>query len=166
MALKSSLRMVEKVIEHLPRLRQQLLGDTDFQARLIHGDVHPGNALLRSEVGLRPVLIDWGRARIGSPLEDVSSMLQSLRFYEPSALQRHDTHLKDYLSGTGRDRRITDAMRSAYWVAGASNALAGALGSHLMIAADQTRPLRQRGTAYEAALDWLRVIRRAHAWVC
>lgn len=163
-ALPPGLRAVERIAEELPRLRRLLLSERPFEAGLIHGDVHPGNALIRNGAEKRPVLIDWGRTRCGSPLEDVSSMLQSLRLYEPAALQRHDTLLKEYLTGRGRDRRITDSLRSVYWVAGASNALAGALGWHLMIAADEARPARQRRSAYCAARDWLRVIRRAHAW--
>ncbi|HEV7345194.1 MAG TPA: phosphotransferase [Devosia sp.] len=163
-ALRPGLRAVERVAEELPRLRKLLLGERPFEAGLIHGDVHPGNALIRNGAGKRPVLIDWGRTRRGSPLEDVSSMLQSLRFYEPTALQRHDTLLKEYLTGRGRDRRITDGLRSVYWVAGASNALAGALAWHLMIAADEAKPALQRKGAYWAARDWMRVIRRAHAW--
>lgn len=162
--LTRSLRFVDRLVRELPRLRQALLREKPFEARLIHGDVHSGNALIRRGSKLQPVLIDWGRARLGSPLEDVSSMLQSLRFYEPAVLQRHDRLLKDYLTGTGSQRHISDSLRGAYWTAGASNALAGALAWHLMLASDEQRPKRQRHTAYCAARDWLRIIRRAHAW--
>jgi hypothetical protein len=101
---------------------------------------------------------------MGSPLEDVSSMLQSLRMYEPEALRRHDALFKSYLEVSHGERLISDTARSAYWVAGASNALAGALSWHLMIAADKSRSGKQRASAYSAVKDWLRVIRRAHAW--
>ena len=40
-----------------------------------------------------PVLIDWARARAGSPFEDVSSWLQSLGFWEPAVKRKHDTLL-------------------------------------------------------------------------
>jgi serine/threonine protein kinase len=163
-ALRPGLRTIEKIAEALPRLRQCLLREAPFEARLIHGDVHPGNTLVRKGADMQPVLIDWGRTRLASPLEDVSSMLQSLRLYEPSALQLHDMLFKEYLTGMGREQRITDGLRSAYWVAGASNALAGALRWHLMIAADDDKSKLRRRRAYAAALDWLRVIRRAHAW--
>ena len=163
-ALAPCIRPMERLTAELPRLRSLLLREAPFGARLIHGDVHPGNALVRSGATPQPVLIDWGRARIGSPLEDVSSMLQSLRFYEPATLQGHDTLLKDYLTGTGGERRISDSIRSAYWLAGASNALAGALGWHLLIATDETHSRLRRQAAFSAAKDWLRVIRRALAW--
>ncbi|WP_050577524.1 aminoglycoside phosphotransferase family protein [Sinorhizobium arboris] len=157
-------RMLDRVVSNLARLRGALLDESTFNQRPIHGDLHPGNAMVRRGIDRRPVMIDWGRTRPGSPLEDVSSMLQSLRFFEPSALQRHDLLLKEYLTGLGRDRRIDDATRGAYWVAGASNALAGALNVHLLTVMDASRNPRQRRRAFLVARDWLRVIRRAHAW--
>ncbi|WP_052731770.1 phosphotransferase family protein [Devosia geojensis] len=157
-------RVLDKVVLNLPRLRNALLREAPLDQRPIHGDVHPGNAMVRKGTDRLPVLIDWGRARLGSPLEDVSSMLQSLRFFEPNALQRHDLLFKEYLTGLGLDRRISDPLRSAYWVAGASNALAGALNVHLLAAMDQKSTPRQRRNAFLAARDWLRIIRRAHAW--
>lgn len=157
-------RILDRVVLELPRLRQMLFVESPLDRRPIHGDVHPGNAIIRRGVEPSPVLIDWGRARLGSPLEDVSSMLQSLRQYEPLAMRRHDSLWKDHLTGMGLARRITDPLRSAYWVAGACNGLAGALNVHLMTAADTARGSGERRTAFFAARDWLRVIRRAHAW--
>jgi aminoglycoside phosphotransferase (APT) family kinase protein len=38
---------------------------------VIHGDAHPGNAIIRQRTATQEaILLDWGRARIGSPLED------------------------------------------------------------------------------------------------
>lgn len=155
---------VERIIDELPRLRQMLTVAGPLRSRPIHGDVHPGNAIVRRGGDPKPVLIDWGRARFGLPLEDVSSMLQSLRFYEPAALQRHDALFKDHLTGMGLDRRISEDLRGAYWAAGASNAFAGALNLHLMVASDTYRPSSKRRASFDAARDWLRIVRRAHAW--
>jgi len=157
-------RLLDRIVLDLPKLRRALLGESVFGARAIHGDVHPGNAMVRQGAVWSPVLIDWARARPGSPLEDVSSILQSLRFYEPRAMLRHDQLLKDYLTGIGKDRRINDSLRSAYWVAGACNALAGALNQHLQTATDTRQSAEQRQSAFLAARDWMRIIRRAHAW--
>jgi Ser/Thr protein kinase RdoA (MazF antagonist) len=92
--LRRRLGPVRRVGEVLPELRRQLLALDSFGTTAIHGDAHPGNALVRS--GERPVLLDWGRARLGSPLEDVSSWLQSLGYWEPEAQRRHDTLLAGY----------------------------------------------------------------------
>ncbi|HEV7292353.1 MAG TPA: aminoglycoside phosphotransferase family protein [Devosia sp.] len=162
--LSRDLRPLNRIVEALPRLRGQLLAEKPFHRRPIHGDVHPGNALIRGTSPARPVLLDWGRAREGSPLEDASSMLQSLRLWEPEALSAHDSLIKHYLSGLGMERRLTESVRSAYWVAGASNALAGALTMHLWEALDENRDEQQRASAAWLAQNWLRVIRRSHAW--
>src|SRR5690606_32684218 len=72
-------KQLERLQLALPTLRRQLLSEEPFGRRPIHGALHPGNAIVRRRDGGRqPVLIDWGRARIGSPLEDVSSWLQCL----------------------------------------------------------------------------------------
>jgi hypothetical protein len=112
-----------------------------------------------------PVLIDWGRARIGSPLEDVSSWLQSLGYWEPEARRRHDTLFAGYLSARGLERRLSADLRAAYWVAGACNALSGALQHHLWVARTG-RDVSARASAARSARDWLRVIRRAAALAC
>lgn len=80
-------------------------------------------------------------------------------------MQRHDLVLKEYLTGLGQDRRINDSLRSAYWAAGACNALAGALNVHLLLAMDAQISPRRRQAAFLGSRDWLRIIRRAHAWV-
>jgi hypothetical protein len=43
-------------------------------------------------------LIDWARARRGSPFEDVASWLHSLGCWEPEARRRHDSLLTDVIS--------------------------------------------------------------------
>jgi hypothetical protein len=160
------MRATSSVVLALPRLRSELLRSTQFGSAPIHGDVHSGNALVRRRAGRNePVLLDWGRARIGSPLEDVSSWLQSLSFWEQEAQRRRDTLLSGYLAAYGYERRLTTAVRAAYWVAAANNALAGALEYQLHMAnTGATRFVRER--AARAAYDWLRIIRRAYALAC
>jgi hypothetical protein len=163
--LARHIRGLGKVIDALPELRRQLLRETPFGSRPIHGDLHPGNVLVRQSAGShQPVFLDWGRARLGSPLEDVSSWLQSLRFWEVEAQRLHDTLFLGYLSAFGMERKLSSEIRAAYWIAGASNALAGALLHHLNTGLDQRLSKARRGTAFNAARDWLRVIRRARAW--
>jgi hypothetical protein len=155
---------VRRIVAALPVIRRQLLSCRPFERAVLHGDLHPGNALLCRRGGRdEPVLIDWGRARIGSPLEDVSSWLQSLRAWEPEAGRRHDTLLADYLSARGLDRRLGSDLRSAYWLAGASNALAGALLHHLTVLLDAGVTRSRQANAARAACAWVRVLRRADA---
>ncbi|MFL5445204.1 MAG: phosphotransferase, partial [Myxococcales bacterium] len=95
---------------------------------LIHGDLHSGNVVVRSgrrgAGGPGVAFIDWQRARIGSPLEDVSSFLQSLAYWEPQVRSKHDTLLGQYLAARGMDPSPSRSVRDAYWLAGATNALA------------------------------------------
>lgn len=159
--LRSGLGPLRRIEEALPELRRQLLAFAPHGTAAIHGDAHPGNVLVRS--GDRPVLLDWGRARLGSPLEDVSSWLQSLGYWEPAAKRRHDTLLAGYLAARGLPARAGRELRDAYWLAGASNALSGALLVHLRAAVGAPAGSRQRAAAVQAAGDALRVIRRAAA---
>jgi hypothetical protein len=113
----------------------------------------------------RVVLLDWGRARVGSPLEDVASWLQSLGFWEPEARRRHDTLLRRYLVARGLPRHLGPEVRDAYWLAAASNGLAGALRYHLAVIDGWSQPTAaRRAHSVRAAADWLRVIRRADAY--
>lgn len=149
---------LERVVGRLPRLRRELMlfaGTT-----LLHGDAHPGNVMMRNGSA---VLLDWGRARIGSPLEDVSSWVHTLSFWEPEARRRHDTLLDRYRTISGKHVTLSREYRDALAVAGASNALAGALRYHLAVAMDSSQSARQRTNSYCAAGDWLRIIRRADA---
>lgn len=157
--LRRRLPAVERLATALPAMRRQLL-EAPLGRAVLHGDVHPGNAMIRA--GERPVLLDWGRARLGSPLEDVSSWLQSLGFWEPEAKRRHDTLLAAYLGAGGHGAPGRD-LRDAYWLAAAGNALAGALAYHLRGVLDEGASPRHRAAAHLAAADALRVIRRADA---
>ena len=162
-ALARALPAIRRVARALPAMREQLRRYRPLPAAVIHGDVHTGNVLLRRRRGREePILIDWGRARVASPLEDVSSWLQSLGTWEPEVRRRHDTLLRAYLDRRGLDPRLGRELRDAYWLAGASNAVAGALTYHLWQAREAPTQA-QRGVALGAALDWLRVVRRADA---
>ena len=127
--------------------------------------MHPGNVVLRrQDGGTDPVLLDWGRARIGSPLEDVSCWLQSLGTWEPEARRRHDTLLAGYLAARGLAPRLDADLRAGYWLAGASNALSGALVYHLSVLLDARLPSATRASAAYSAREWVRVLRRADAF--
>lgn len=155
-----ALRPLRRVAEALPSARQETR--ERFGTVTIHGDAHPGNVILRERAGKRSaIFLDWGRSRVGSPLEDVSSWLQTLRYWEPAAMQRHDALMRDYLVASGRGASLTPSLREAYWVAGASNVCAGALRYHLV----RTSELKgaARAAAAGQARDALRVIRRADA---
>jgi hypothetical protein len=158
-------RLVARLVDELPRLRQELMRFAPFGRAALHGDVHSGNAFLRQRAR-RPqtILVDWGRARSGSPLEDVSSWLQSLGSWEPEALRRHDSLLASYLAARGWPERLDDGTRGAYWLAAASNVLAGALEYQLHVAMDARRTHAERHTASGLARDALRIIRRADAF--
>ena len=149
---------LERLVHHLPRIRRELArfaGTT-----LLHGDVHPGNVVIR---GGTAVLLDWGRARIGSPLEDLASWVHAVAFWEPEARRRHDTLLMRYFSACGILNRLSPAYRDALVLAGACNAFAGALRYHLAVIGDQSRSARQQSASFRAAADWLRILRRADA---
>jgi hypothetical protein len=162
--LARDLPALNKVVHALPEIRRQLFAERPFGCRPIHGDVHPGNVLVRRrDGGDRPVLLDWGRARLASPLEDVSSWLQSLGYWESEGRRRHDTLLVAYLSALGMNQALTSSLRAAYWMAGASNVLSGALLYHLHVAADPLHPRAQRTPAIKAASDALRIVRRTNA---
>lgn len=154
---------LRRTCDVLPLLRQALMSTEPFGTAIVHGDVHSGNAMLVSAGAAdRLVLLDWARARLGSPLEDVASWLQSLGYWEPEAKRRHDTLLRHYLSARGRSDEVTRSLRDAYWFAAASNVLAGALRYHLAVAAGwSSAPSRARAEAARAARDHLRVLRRA-----
>lgn len=163
--LARSLPAVRRLILQQKRLREQLCGEAPFGEGPIHGDVHSGNVLIRHRQSrLSPILLDWGRARIGSPIEDISSWLQSLGCYEWEAKRRHDKLLCDYLSEIGQERKITSSLRAAYWIAGARNALAGALLHFICAVKDEKRNKRERAEAFRAAQNWTRVILRADAY--
>jgi len=156
---------LRRVVAGLPELRRELLELQPFGKVLLHGDVHSSNVVLRAKSGTeQAVFIDWGRARVGSPLEDVSSWLESLGCWEHEVRRRHDTLLRGYLVARGLPSTLERTLRDAYWLASASNSLSGALHYHLLIAMDETRGTdRERVTSAAAARAHLRVIRRADA---
>jgi Ser/Thr protein kinase RdoA (MazF antagonist) len=161
--LKGSLRPLRRLVGELPAIRRELRERSPLPAALLHGDLHPGNVMIRRRAGRdEVVLIDWARARIGSPLEDVASWLQSLGFFLPEARRRHDTLFAGYLADRGFGG-ITREFRMSYWYAAASNALAGALRYHLSIVADAGRRPAARQGSLRSAADWLRILRRADA---
>src|SRR5690606_7481242 len=149
----------------LAPLRRHLRSARPFAGLVIHGDLHPGNVLCRGRggspgAGGEVVFLDWARARIGSALEDVSAWLQSLATWEPEMHRRHDTLLARYLTARGLAPRLTGELRDLYWLAAASNALAGALGFHLAVLAD--RPTYDpHAPSARSARGWLRALRQA-----
>lgn len=153
---------LRRVVDALPAIRRRL----ESHQTVIHGDVHPGNVIVRERDGEREVaLVDWGRARIGSPLEDVASWLQALGCWEPEARRRHDTLLRVYLESRAERRPLCPELRRAYWYAAASNGLAGAIRYHIvMLDAAGTAP-DQRVHSWKALRAWERVIRQAAALV-
>lgn len=162
-AARRSLPALRRLASALPKLRHQLLA-AGPPTTVLHGDVHTGNAIVRLRAGApEPVLLDWGSVRLGSPLEDVCSWLQSLGYWEPEARRRHDSLLCRYLAVRGLGTPATCTMRELYWLAGGSNAMAGALRYHVHVATDARRPEQSRVESGKQVCDWLRVVRRADA---
>lgn len=160
---RRGLQATRRVALALPRLHAELLRFPALPGAPIHGDLHPGNVIVRKRArGEEPVFIDWGRSRVGSPLEDISSWLHSLGYLESEARRRHDTLLQRYLVTRGLPARLPSDLRAAYWAAGACNALAGALRYHLWVACSASDADARKGAAALAS-DWLRVLRRADA---
>ncbi len=156
--IRRELRPLRRVAASLVAARQQM--NAVLGTALIHGDVHTGNVMLRNRAA-RPevVFLDWGRSRIGSPLEDVSSWLLSLRSWEPAAGRDHDTLFRAYLAAAALPPELPPQLRDAYWIAAASNALAGALRYQLLTACDAAGKTRAIAAAH--ARSAFRAIRRA-----
>jgi hypothetical protein len=158
-------RLVQRIAEALPVIRRELMANTTFRSTLIHGDVHSGNIIMRRERGAaRPVFLDWGRSRHGSPLEDVSSWLESLGFWEPEAKRRHDALLRQYLVCYRGEDNLTEEVRGLYWAAAACNVLAGAAIYHFSVAEDARRSPHERDSAVRSLADCIRVLRRGAAY--
>jgi hypothetical protein len=162
-ALRPFFPAARRVGSRLRSIRRELCGAGPLPLAVLHGDLHPGNAMVRRSGTASPrlALLDWGRARVGSPLEDVSSWLTSIGYWEPAARRRHDTLLGAYLAARGLDSTPTPDFREGYWLAGASNAFSGALLHHVQRASDRSASPATRASAAHASRDWLRVIRRA-----
>ena len=150
---------LRRVVAALPKLRTVLVQAPTF----IHGDVHPGNVIVRPCEKGRIAFIDWARARVGSPLEDVASWLHSLGCWEPEARRRHDTLLRAYLEARCPKQTITTKLRSMYWYASASNGLSGAIRYHLLVLNDLASSMEQTSNSTLALRAWERVIRRVAA---
>jgi len=152
---------LRRVVAALPKLRSVLLQTPTF----IHGDVHPGNVIVRGCEKIQIAFIDWARARIGSPLEDVASWLHSLGCWEPEARRRHDTLLRAYLEARTPKQTITTELRRVYWYASASNGLSGAIRYHLSVLNDPASSTKSTSNSELALREWERVIRRVAALV-
>lgn len=162
-AVRRFLPSVRRLVAALPSLRAQLV-DRRWPRAVLHGDAHTGNAIIRREGrGHSAVLLDWGRIRSGSALEDVCSWLQSISFWEPEPKRRHDTLLRKYLIGRGMPDEIGAEVRERYWLAGASNAFGGALRYHVVQMGSTFNSHAERVAASAAVRDWLRIMARADA---
>ena len=151
---------LRRVVAALPRIRHRLLSGT---TTIIHGDMHPGNVILRAGATHEVVLIDWARARLGSPLEDVASWLHSLGCWEPEARRRHDTLMRIYLDARRTPQPFTSHVRVDYWLASVSNGLSGAIRYHLAVLSDETTTEAARYDSERALIAWERVVRCAAA---
>jgi aminoglycoside phosphotransferase len=152
---------LRRVVRQLGAIRARL---HEAETTLIHGDLHSGNVMLRGNSAEGSVaLIDWARARIGSPMEDIASWLHSLGCWEPLARQRHDTLLRVYLHHRRVPVPFDSALRTGYWFASASNGLSGAIRHHLTVLSDATATELGRRNSEIALRAWERVIRRAAA---
>lgn len=151
---------LKRVVSGLDLIRARLAGAGRV---VIHGDVHPGNVILREGAAHQVALIDWGRARLGSPLEDVASWLHSLGCWEPQARRRHDSLLKAYLGSRQTPWALDAGLRELYWYASASNGLAGAIRYHLAVLGDRSASHGAIGDSRRALFQWERVVRRAAA---
>jgi aminoglycoside phosphotransferase (APT) family kinase protein len=148
---------LRRVVTALPKIRSALLKAKTF----IHGDVHSGNVIVRASEKGEIAFIDWGRARFGSPLEDVASWLHSLGCWEPAARRRHDTLLRAYLEARLSKQTITTKLRTAYWYASASNGLSGAIRYQLSVLTDPECSSEMKITSARVLDTWERIIRRA-----
>jgi aminoglycoside phosphotransferase (APT) family kinase protein len=149
---------LRRVVESLPAIRQRLLGT---ETAVLHGDVHPGNVMV-CEGERRPVaLIDWARARRGSPLEDIASWLHSLGCWEPESRRRHDSLVQAYLAARSVPHSFTRRLREDYWLASACNGLSGAIRYNLAVVADPQASDAARAQARHALNEWQRLIRGA-----
>ena len=153
---------LRRVVTALAHIRHRLLSGT---ITVIHGDVHPGNVMLRADGDREVVLIDWARARVGSPLEDVASWLHSLGCWEPEARRRHDTLMRIYLEARRNGGLFAFDVRKDYWFASASNGLSGAIRYHLAVLSNRGSTAAARYDSGRALIAWQRIIRRAAAFL-
>lgn len=148
---------LRRVVVALPEIRSRLRSNG---ACVIHGDMHPGNVIVRSG-GKRPVILDWARARMGSRWEDVAAWLHSLGCWEPAARKRHDTLLRAYVEAAFGLSVLPPALRQEYGLASACNGLAGAIRHHLAVLGNPAASTEAREHSQRALPAWERVIRHA-----
>ena len=154
------LKPMERLAGALMDVRRELLAFSG--PAVVHGDAHPGNAVVRRARGsYQAILLDWERARPGSAIEDVSSWMHSLAFWEKQVKKRYDTLLSGYLYARGLPARLSPQFRDACRLAGVCNAFAGALRYHLIRLLDPARSPRERACSWKASSDWLRILRAA-----
>lgn len=152
---------LRRVVAALPGIRRRL---REAPLTVIHGDMHPGNVIVRRTADeYEAVLIDWGRARLGSPLEDVASWLHSLRCWEPEARRRHDTLMRAYLQARREPRAFTRDVRADLSLASVSNGLSGAIRYHLAVLTDPESTDAARYDSGRALHEWQRIVRRGVA---
>ena len=151
---------LRRVVTELDELRARVRSG---ETTLIHGDVHPGNVCTRDRARQPVVFVDWARARLGSPLEDIASWLHSLGCWEPQARRLHDTLMRVYLDARRARATFDRALRSDYSLASASNGLAGAIRYHLAVSADPASDDESRARSRHALAAWERVVKRAAA---
>ena len=150
---------LRRVVESLPAIRARLF---EGETTVLHGDVHPGNVMVfESGEGRRVALIDWARARVGSPLEDIASWLHSLGCWEPESRRRHDSLLQAYLAARAVPRALSRRVREDYWLASACNGLSGAIRYNLAVVADPASSEGARAQSRHALNEWERLIRGA-----
>ncbi len=148
---------LRRIVAALPAIRARLLS---ADTTVIHGDVQPGNVILRHGAPQpRAAFIDWARARIGNPLEDIASWLHSLGCWEPQARRRHDTLMRAYLDARRVRRAFASDLRVDYWLASASNGLSGAIRYHLAVLSDPAATEAGRYDSWRALRAWERVVR-------
>jgi Ser/Thr protein kinase RdoA (MazF antagonist) len=139
---QAAVPMTTRLVAALSEIRHVLFA-TASHVSWIHGDMHPGNVILRRGGGCRAGAARLGAGTSGSFLEDVSAWVQSLGHWEPQARRFHDTLLRTYLAARGLEPVLPRDFRRLYGVAGACNALAGALQYHLRMFAHARTPTTQ-----------------------
>lgn len=149
---------LRRVVRHLDRMRAALLNSGSC---FIHGDVHPGNVIVRAGTSHQEpiVMIDWARARVGSPLEDVSSWLHSLACWVPEARRRHDTLLQAYLRARQMPLTLNSSLRVQFYFASACNGLSGAIRYYVSVSGDPLTPAPARALARQGLAAWERLMR-------
>jgi hypothetical protein len=81
------------------------VADCGVPDTLVHGDFHPGN--VRSTDGTRPVIIDWGDARIGHPAIDLLRIRDTDRGDGPEQLtEQWCAHWRRTAPGSDPERAI------------------------------------------------------------